>query len=48
MNPTHRKAIAAAGLTAVAIFGAFRLFEWKSTETASSSSPASSSVEAKR
>ena len=43
MNPTHCKAIAAAGLSAVAILGLSACSSEKSTETASSSSPASSS-----
>jgi len=41
MNPTHCKAIAAAGLSAVAILGLSACSSEKSTETASSSSRAS-------
>ena len=43
MNPTHCKAIAAAGLSAVAILGLSACSSEKSTETASSSSSPSSS-----
>jgi uncharacterized surface protein with fasciclin (FAS1) repeats len=46
MKPTHCKAIAAAGLSAVAILGLSACSSEKSTETAGSSSSASSSSQA--